>query len=121
VQLVEMGAVVVDELGAVHEVARQAAQIGRIGLEAIIQGADGSQGVHLGAHAACALGDVRCVAGITAFKNNLQAAEQLGGTPGVLYLAALNLHIDAQVALDASNWIDGVFSHLLSPPSGSFS
>ncbi len=64
-----------------------------------------------GANAADALGEQPSIARIAALEDDLDAAPHLPGGPGIRHFAVFHLAIDAQMALNAGDGIDGDTSH----------
>ena len=73
-------------------------------------------GMHRGAHAADALGDGPGVARIAAQQDQFNTAPHLAGRPGLLDAAAIDIDVDAQVALDTGDRVNRyALGHFLSP------
>ncbi len=68
-------------------------------------------GVHGGADAADALGENPGVARVAVLEDDLDAAPHLPRRPGIGNLAVVHLAVDAQVAFDAGDGIDGDSGH----------
>ena len=99
-------------VGALHEIARNAAVVGRPDIGGLFQGHAGGQSVRHRAHAADALGDLRGVARVAALEYGLEAAVHAAGQVGVHHLAAFHDHGGFEMALDTGDRIDGD-GHLL--------
>ncbi len=107
-QMIEMHDVVVHELGGQHQVADDGRVVGQflVHADGVVDATDGSERVHVGADAAGALGEVLCIAGITAFQDDLQTAEQLGAAADVNDFAIFDHGLNAQVTLDPGDRIN---------------
>ena len=120
VQVVEVHHVVLDELGAEHEVAHQLRVLGDGDAQGVLHRPHAGEGVHGGAHAADALGEGPGIAGIAALEDLLDAADHGAGAEGVRHDAILDHRLDAEMTLDAGDGIndDAVAHHSTSLLSG---
>jgi hypothetical protein len=78
-----MDDVVMEELGAQEEVSNQPGILGDGDLGCVVHGSHRSQPMDKGADPAGTLGKEPRIAGIAALKDDLQATEQHGTTPGI--------------------------------------
>ena len=115
VQVVEVDDVILHALRRHDEVAQQTGVGRRASADGVLDGADGSDGVHGRAHAADPLGERPGVARIPPLENDLDAAEHGAGGPGLLDGSAVDLRLDAEVPLDARHGIDDDMAHDGSP------
>ena len=95
-----------DELPALDQVPDDPRVVGGRHVERLLQSHGARVPVGDGADAADPLGDEPGIPGVPPLQDDLEAAEQGPGAPGVLDLAVLHLHLDAQVPLDAGNRVD---------------
>jgi hypothetical protein len=75
--------------------------------QCIFHGPHRGHGVHRRANPAETLGKDPAFAWIAAAQNGLNAAPHGAACPGLLHGAGFNFHVDAQVAFDACNGING--------------
>ena len=115
VQMVEVHHVVVDELRARDHVPDEPRVRRDNDLQRRLNGANRRKRMNRRADATCALCEHPGIAWIPALDNRLQAAKHRTRAPGVLDLAILNFHLNAEVAFDSSDRVDCDACH-----SGSF-
>ena len=114
-QVVEPQDVAVQELGALEDVADDAGVVGDGDAVSLLSRDGAGMGVRHGANAADALHDLGSVLGRAVLNDQLDAAEAATGYPGVGYLAVLDFHLNAQMALDTGYGIDYGTRHGLPP------
>ena len=105
------------ELRALDEVADDARVVRNGDAVGLLSGDGGGMRVGNRADAADALHDLRSVLGRAVLHDKLHAAEAAAGHPGVGDHAVLDLHLDAEMALDTGNGINNRTCQVSSPPS----
>jgi hypothetical protein len=114
--MIEMHEVVMLELGTVQQVADNACVVGNIDFYCGFDCPHRGQSVGVRSDAAGALYEVMGIAGIAPLEDHFDAAEHLPGAPGIHHLAAGHFHLDAKMAFDSGNRIDGYsFTHIMAP------
>ena len=105
-EVVEPQDVAVQELRALDEVADDARVVRNGDAVGLLSGDGGGMRVGNRADAADALHDLRSVLGRAVLHDKLHAAEAAAGHPCIRHDAVLNLHLDAQMTLDAGDRVD---------------
>jgi len=115
VQVIKVDHVIVDVLCAGDQVAQEAGVVRHLDAQGMLDGPDGCDGVDGRADAAKTLRKHPRLARVAPFEDGLDAAPHCAGRPGVGHFAAIHLHLDAQVTLDARDRINYDFCHCFSP------
>ena len=105
--MIEVHKVVVHEQQTKHQIADIGGIGGNAHLDGVFQSAGGRQRVGIGAHAAGTLGEVLGIAGITAFEDGFQTAEQGSAAAGILNLAVFHFHFNTKVAFNTGQGVNG--------------
>ena len=107
-QMIEMHDVIMHELGGKHQVADNGSIMGQlfINTNCVINAADGSKRVHVGADTAGTLGKVLSIAGITPFQDDLQTTEQLRAAADIDDLAVFDNGFHAKMTFDSGDRVN---------------
>ena len=116
-QVVQPQDMAVQELSALQQVTHDAGVVRNGDAVGLVTGDRGGMRVRNGAHAADALDDLGRILGGAVLHDELHAAEAAAGHPGVGDHAVLDLHLDAEMALDTGNGINNRTCQVSSPPS----
>ena len=101
-QMIEVNDMVMHELRGHHQVTDDGGVVGQnlIYADGVVDGAGGSECVHIGADTAGTLSEVLGITGITAFQDDLQSAEQLRAAADIDDFAVFDNGFNAKVTLD---------------------
>jgi hypothetical protein len=108
-QVVEMDDVILDELGTFQQVTQNPSVVRDGDAEGILNCSHGADGVYGRSDPADALGKYPRVARVASGHDQLDTTEHHPSAPGIDNVPVLDLNLDAQVAFDARDWIDGDF------------
>ena len=116
-QVVQPQDMAVQELSALQQVTHDTGVVRNGDAVGLVTGDRGGMRVRNGAHAADTLDDLGRILGGAVLHDELHAAEAAAGHPGVGDHAVLDLHLDAEMALDTGNGINNRTCQVSSPPS----
>src|SRR5215472_7300704 len=106
-QVIEVDHMVLDILRQLHDVANNFGILWDGDADCAFDRTHRSERVHRGAHPTDAFAESPCVAGIAALQNDLDPTPHGAGGNGVADdIAVVENRLDAQMAFNASNWID---------------